>query len=411
MAKPRPVIPLAVWLAVFVAGLGYFVDAYDIMLFSIVRTQSLNGLGVTDPKAVTDLGVMLLNWQLAGLLLGGIFWGILGDKRGRLSVLFGSILLYSIANIANGLVDNVGAYAFWRFLAGLGLSGELGAGITLVSELMPREKRGWGTTFITVIGITGVLAAATIGQRFEWRTAYFVGGGMGLVLLALRMGVRESGIFQALQKKKKASRGDFLWLFRDRKKGLLFLSFILATFPVWFIVGVLLTFCPEIGKSMGLTEIPTPARAIFFAYIGLPLGDLVSGTLSQLLKNRKKVIASFLTLNCLSITATLVWGGTSLDVFYALCVFMGFSAGFWVVAITSATEQFGTNIRAMITTSGPNFVRGLAIPFTLAFKALMPGLGALGSVTALGVLVMAAAFLALGNLKETYGIDLDFVER
>ena len=398
----------AVALAVFVAALGYLVDAYDIMLFSIIRNQSLAGLGVPPDQAL-EVGVRLLNWQLAGLLLGGIFWGILGDKKGRLSVLFGSILLYSIANIANGFVTTLPAYALWRFLAGIGLSGELGAGITLVSELMPKEKRGWGTTLIATVGVTGVLAASLIGQRFDWRTAYFVGGGMGLVLLVLRLGVQESGLFKKLERKP-ASRGDFLWLLRDRKKGLLFLSFILTAFPVWYIVGVLLTFCPEIGKNMGMAELPVPGRAIFFAYLGLTTGDLVSGTLSQLLKNRKKVIAAFLVLTCLSITAYLLWAGASLTVFYSICAAMGFSAGFWAVAITSAAEQFGTNIRATVTTTGPNFVRGLAIPLTLAFKGLAPGLGTLGSAAALGVLVMVAAFISLRNLKETYGIDLDFLD-
>jgi MFS family permease len=399
----------AVGLAVFVAALGYFVDAYDIMLYSIVRIPSLAGIGVPADR-VLEVGVHLLNWQSAGLLLGGIFWGILGDKRGRLSVLFGSILLYSIANIANGFVDGVGAYSFWRFLAGLGLSGELGAGITLVSELLSRENRGWGTTLIATTGVTGVVVASLVCQNFDWRTAYFVGGGMGLVLLVLRLGVQESGLFKALEKKKKASRGDLLGFLLDWKKSSIFLSFILTALPVWYIVGVLLTLCPEIGKGMGMNELPVPGRAIFFAYLGLTTGDFTSGTLSQLLKNRKKVIASFLFLNCISITAYLLFGGTSLTVFYAICACMGFSAGFWAVAITSAAEQFGTNIRSTVTTTGPNFVRGLAIPLTLAFKALVPVWGALGSAAALGVLVMGVAFLALRNLKETYGIDLDFLD-
>ncbi len=396
-------------MAVFVAALGYFVDAYDIMLFSIVRNQSLDGLGIPADQAL-EVGVRLLNWQLAGFLLGGLFWGILGDKKGRLSVLFGSIILYSVANIANGFVHGVESYSFWRFLAGVGLSGELGAGVTLVSELMPREKRGWGTTLITTVGVTGVLVAALVGQRFDWRTAYFVGGGMGLVLLVLRLGVRESGLFLALEKKTGASKGDFFQFFRYPRKGLIFLSLILATFPVWFIAGVLLTFCPEIGKGMGMTELPSPGRAIFFAYLGLPLGDLASGTLSQLFQNRKKVIASFLVLNALSVTSTLLWGGTSLTVFYALCGCMGFSAGFWAVAVTSAAEQFGTNLRATVATSGPNFVRGLTIPVTLAFKALIPVWGVLGSASALAALVLAAAFFGLSNLKETYGIDLDYMD-
>src|SRR5882762_615963 len=111
---------------VIVAALGYFVDIYDLLLFSIVRRPSLSALGVPDEELFGQ-GEFLLQVQMGGLLLGGLIWGIMGDKRGRLSVLFGSILMYSLANIGNGFVTNVTQYAALRFIAGLGLAGELGA--------------------------------------------------------------------------------------------------------------------------------------------------------------------------------------------------------------------------------------------------------------------------------------------
>lgn len=404
----EPKLSPKIVLAVAVAALGYFVDAYDIMLFSVIRIPSLKGIGIPDSETL-NLGVELLNWQLCGLLLGGIGWGILGDKKGRLSVLFGSILLYSIANIANGFVQSVEAYRALRFIAGLGLAGELGAGLTLVSEIMSKKNRGWGTTIIATAGVMGVVAAAMVGQKFDWRTAYFVGGGMGLVLLVLRLGVYESGLFRSLLKRK-VERGNFLGLFSSGRKCVLYFSFVLVALPVWYVVGILVTFSPEIGKAMGMTELPNTARAIFFAYIGLTTGDMTSGTLSQIFHNRKKVILGFLVLNSLFILAFHLWAGLSLPLFYGLCAGLGFSVGFWAVAITTITEHFGTNIRATVATTAPNFVRGSAVLLTLAFKALAPRLGAVQGAGLVGLAVMVLAFLALRNLRETYGKDLDYIE-
>lgn len=401
-------LPTKILLAVLVAALGYFVDAYDIMLFSIIRTKSLLGLGVP-PSDVFPLGVELLNWQLVGLLLGGILWGILGDRRGRLSVLFGSILLYSIANISNGFTQSVESYRWLRFLAGVGLAGELGAGITLVSELMSKVSRGWGTMVIASVGVLGVVAASLIGQAFPWRVAYFVGGGMGLVLLVMRLGVLESGMYKSLEKKK-IPRGDLLSLFTSRKKAWKYFTPILVALPVWYVVGILMTFCPEIGKAMGLPMAPDAGQAIFYCYIGLTAGDVTSGTFSQVLSNRNQVIKAFLFLNCLFIATYCLWGGLSLPVFYGICVCLGFSAGYWTVLIVSCAEQFGTNIRATVVTTVPNFVRGSAVLLTLAFKFLTPHWGPVQSAGLVGLGTMVLAFVALANLEETYGKDLDFIE-
>ena len=398
----------AVKLAVLVAALGYFVDIYDLILFSIVRVKSLTELGV--PKeALLDRGGLLINMQMGGMLLGGILWGILGDKRGRLSVLFGSIVLYSVANIANGFVQGITSYAALRFLAGVGLAGELGAGITLVSESMDKEARGYGTTIIATVGICGAVVAALVGDAFHWRTAYFVGGGLGVALLLLRVGVFESGMFSEL-KKQTVQRGNFFALFATAARARRYLSVILIGVPIWYTVGILITFAPEFGAAMHMTEAPTPSRAVMFCYIGLALGDLGSGLLSQWLQSRLRVVMGFVVLTAVFIAAYFLVGGTSLDVFYAVCFALGFSNGYWAVFVTIATEQFGTNIRATVTTSAPNFVRGAVVPLTIAFQYGKPALGVAGSAIAVGVVTVAIALVSLRGLEETYGKDLNYVE-
>src|SRR6185312_6239212 len=174
-------------LAVIVGALGYFVDIYDLLLFNIIRLPSLRSLGLTADEA-DKRGLTILSIQMGGLLIGGIIWGILGDKKGRLRVLFASIILYSLGSIANGMVHTVTQYEVARFITGLGLAGELGAGITLVSELMPKEKRGISTAWVAGIGLTGAVFAFLIKYWFVgadgagWRTCYYIGGGLGFLL-------------------------------------------------------------------------------------------------------------------------------------------------------------------------------------------------------------------------------------
>ena len=395
-------------LLILVAALGYFVDIYDLILFSVVRVKSLKAIGVPD-EALLDNGVLLINMQMGGMLLGGILWGILGDKRGRLSVLFGSILLYSAANIANGFVDSVTGYAAWRFIAGIGLAGELGAGITLVSEVMHKEARGYGTTIVATIGICGAVAAVYVGKLFEWRTAYFVGGGLGLGLLLLRIGVYESGMFQEV-KKAAVRRGDFFSLFATPERAKRYLSVILIGVPIWYAVGVLITFAPEIGAAMGMSPKPEAAEAVKYCYIGLAIGDLGSGLISQAMRSRKKVILGFVLLTAACVAAYFLFGNSSLGVFYWVCGALGFATGYWAVFVTIASEQFGTNIRATVTTTAPNFVRGSVVPITLAFSGLKGVLGVQGSAIAVGATTIVIALLALRGLEETFGKDLAYVE-
>ncbi|HEY0669593.1 MAG TPA: MFS transporter [Sphingobacteriaceae bacterium] len=404
----KPVKPYNVALLVTVAALGYFVDIYDLLLFLIIKNKSLAGIGVPAHE-ITSTGLFLMNWQMAGLLLGGILWGILGDKKGRLSVLFGSIIMYSLANIANGFVTDVSTYAVLRFIAGIGLAGELGAGITLISETMSKEKRGYGTMIVSTIGILGAVAAYYVANLFDWRIAFFVGGGMGIFLLLLRMGVFESGMFSRI-KHNEVSKGNILMLFNNGKRFKKYLFSILIAVPVWFVVGILIAIAPDFGKALGITDAIDTGRGVMFAYIGISAGDFLSGTLSQLLKTRKRIVYSFLALTYTGILYFLFSNGMSADEFYMLCLFLGIATGYWVVFVTMASEQFGTNLRATVTTTAPNFVRGSLILVTLLFTFLRDHIGIINAGLVVGSLTIAVAFVSLWNLEETYGKDLDYLE-
>jgi MFS family permease len=395
-------------LAILVAALGYFVDIYDLLLFSIVRVSSLKDLGVGD-ELLLDKGVLLINTQMAGMLVGGIFWGILGDKKGRLSVLFGSIFMYSVANILNAFVHSVEQYAILRFIAGVGLAGELGAGITLVVEILPQNIRGYGTTIIAAIGIMGAVFGGAVADFFSWRVSYMVGGALGFLILLLRVGVRESGLFEKAQERQ-VVRGDLFMLFRRRETFVKFLCVILIGIPVWYIVGVLVTFTPEFAKAFGMSVLPTAGNAVMFCYLGTALGDLMSGLFSQWLKSRRRVILFYLIAGTFAVTAHLLFSRQTLWVYYLSCSIIGFTAGYWAMFVTVAAEQFGTNIRSTVTTSVPNFVRGALIPLTMLFRLGAPSLGVVGSGVAVGVVSLILALGALWFLEETFHKNLDYLE-
>ncbi len=400
---------------VIVAALGYFVDIYDLLLFGIVRTASLTDLGLTG-QANRDAGEFLISMQMYGMLIGGILWGILGDKKGRLSVLFGSIILYSVANIANGMVHSVEAYAVWRFIAGIGLAGELGAGITLVAETLPKEKRGYGTMIVAAVGLLGAIVANLVYQTVgDWRMCYYAGGVLGLLLLFLRFSVRESVLYTQMENSEN-SKGNFLALFTNRKRLGKYLRCILIGIPLWFLVGVLITFSPEFAKTLGVegAETVRAGSAIAWCYGGLVVGDICTGLLSQYLRSRKKVMALFLALNLLMVFVYLNAFGISKSTFYLLCMGMGFSVGYWVIFVTVAAEQFGTNIRATVTTTVPNFVRGSLPLIILSYqffrdKTFSGNILHAGMV--MGVILSVISFIALWKMKETFSADLDYTEK
>lgn len=407
-ASSPPLNRRAVALAVLVAALGYFVDIYDLILFSIVRVPSLTSIGVP-PDQLLPRGLLLLNMQMTGMLIGGIAWGVLGDRRGRLSVLFGSIVMYSVANLLNAYVTTVPQYAALRLVAGIGLAGELGAGITLVSEIMPRETRGYATTVVAAVGICGAVVAVLVGDWFDWRTAYIVGGVMGIALLLLRIGVQESGMFEQVKTLTHA-RGRFLQLFATRERAFRYLACILIGVPIWYVVGILVTFSPEFGKAMGMTPPPSAGRAVMFCYMGLALGDLGSGWLSQWIRSRKNVLRLFIGMTALGVALYFAPWAKTLFAFYALCFYLGFATGYWAVFVTIASEHFGTNLRATATTTVPNFVRGAVVPLTSTFQALTPIVGLTSSGILVGACTLVIAMAAVALLHETYGRDLNFVE-
>jgi MFS family permease len=391
-----------------VAALGYLVDMYDLFLFSIVRVPSLKSLNIP-ADSMMQSGLMLLNLQMAGMLIGGIVWGILGDKRGRLSVLFGSIIIYSLANIANGLVQSLSAYAVLRFIAGFGLAGELGAGITLVTEILPTKIRGYGTTLVATLGVMGALLAYLVSHYFDWRTSYFIGGGLGLLLLVLRFRVFESGIFLQL-KEKAIQRGNFLILFNNKERVIKYITSIIIGMPIWFVVGILITFSPEFGKAMGIEQSIDAGKAVLFAFAGQVAGNIISGSLSQYLENRKKVILLFMALSFSFVLIYLLSSISSVNTLYIICACLGFCSGYWTLFITVAAELFGSNIRATVATTVPNFVRGTVIPLTSLFVLLKTNMGILKSALIVGTGTYLVAVLALFYLEETFKKDINYNE-
>ena len=414
-AAPQPTpapLPRGTVLAVLVAALGYFVDLFDLVLFSIVRIPSLKALGVTDPEQLTAEGKRLLDIQLVGMLLGGIAFGMLGDRLGRLKTLFGSIVLYSVANILNAFVTEVWQYEVLRFVAGFGLAGELGAGITLVAELLPTAKRGIGTTIVATIGLSGAVAAGVAGSYLKWNHCYLIGGCMGLALLALRVGVSESGMFRAAEARAhEVSRGNPLQLLWPPRRFLRFAMVVLSAMPIWFVGGVMFVFAPELGRAMGIAEPIEPARVIFWAYLGVVVGDVCSGAVSQALQSRTRTIIGFQAAlaACIALFFALAPAGPA--AFYGMMCLVGAATGFWAIFVTTASEQFGTNLRATAATSAPNFVRAMAVPITSVWLAAKPGLGTIPATVTIGICCVAIGIVAALALDETFHRDLDYLER
>jgi putative MFS transporter len=398
-------------LPVIVGALGFFVDVYDLLLFSIIRKPSLASLHLS-PEEVLSKGELIISIQMIGLVVGGVIWGIMGDKKGRLSVLFGSIILYSLANIANGMVQTVPQYILMRFLAGVGLAGELGASITLVCEMLPKEKRGLAASVIAVVGVFGAITAFFVYQAFQdWRLCFYIGGGMGLLLLFLRANVMESGMFDEV-KHSGVARGNFLMLFEKKERALRYLKGVLIGLPVWYAIGILVTFSDKFGKELGIEGID-PGKAIMYQYIGIAMGDLSAGLLSNFLKSRKKALYTFFSI--LSFFTVIYFlqgdGRGSIQSMYYICTCLGFGAGFSVLYITMSAEQFGTNLRASTAISIPNVVRGILPLIILLHRGLRSLTGDYitgGWMT--GIVIMGLAVFAAWHTKESFSNDMNFVE-
>jgi len=400
--------------AVVVAALGYFVDIYDLILFNIVRIPSLTSMGVSGDALISE-GLAIINWQMIGMLLGGIAFGIVGDKLGRLQILFGSISLYSLATIANGFVGShdllppLLEYRLLRFVAGVGLAGELGAGVTLVAEVLPARLRGYGTMLVASVGVSGAVVANLVAKNMDWRAAYWVGGGLGLVLLILRINVRESAMFNRTARSG-VRRGDFFALFRGGRLGR-YLATILIGVPIWFANAILVALSPEFARVLGVKGSVSAGDAVMLFYSGLVFGDVGSGVLSQFWKSRRKVVLLFLSSLLVACLAFFVFGrGATPAVFLALIGLLGLTSGYWAIFITVGAERFGTNLRATVATTVPNFVRGLVAVVTFSFVTLKPHLGLPGAAALVGAFWFTLALVSAWRLRETFGIDLDYLE-
>ena len=397
---------------VIIASLGYFVDIYDLLLFGIVRVPSLTDMGLD----VDKVGTLIINYQMTGLLLGGIIWGVYGDKKGRLSVLFGSIIVYSLANIACGFLpqinlgDKATVYAVLRFIAGIGLAGELGAGITLVSETLPKELRAIGTSIVAGFGLLGaVVAQLTVEMAGSWTTAYFIGGGLGLLLLVLRISVAESGIYKEIENNTSIQKGNFISFFTNKKRFIRYLKCIAIGLPTWYCIGILAMMANQFAPEMGIASI-VPGKAIMWAYVGISIGDFASGFLSHLLHSRKKAILYMMLFTIIGVVLLLFTGQKSENMYYFYCAWLGLGTGYWAMFVTVAAEQFGTNIRSTATTTVPNMVRGLLPVMLIGFDFFKQSNSVITSATLVGLIAFGLGIYATVTITETHNIEMDFVE-
>lgn len=397
---------------VIIAALGYFVDIYDLLLFGIVRIPSLNDLGLNPDTS----GTIIMNYQMTGMIVGGILWGILGDKKGRLSVLFGSIIVYSLANIACGFLPNIPiadktyTYAILRFIAGVGLAGELGAGVTLVSEVLPKQLRAIGTSIIAGFGVLGaVVAQFTVELAGSWETAYIIGGCLGLILLVLRIRVVESGMFTTIKEDNSVRKGNFLAFFSNQKLFLKYIKSILIGVPIWYCIGILVFMANQFAPEMGIAKID-PAKAIMWTYIFTSIGDFSSGFISHALRSRKKTILYMLLFTFIGVILLLFTGHKSEKAYYFYCCWIGLGTGFWAMFVTVAAEQFGTNLRSTATTSVPNMVRGTVPLMLIAFDFLKKNNSVIHAAAIVGLCTFILGIYATLTIKETHDTDLDFIE-
>lgn len=412
-AAPRTSLRPLLALPVIVSALGFFVDVYDMLIFSIVRVPSLESMGLTKEQIKID-GTFILNCQQVGLVMGGILWGVIGDRRGRMSVLFGSIVMYSLANIACGFVQTINQYALLRFIAGVGLSGEIGAAIVLVSEILPKEIRSYGSSVVAGVGYLGAGVAYATQAIFDWRTAFFVGGGMGLLLLLLRVSVLESGLFVTMKEgQQEVSRGNFLHFFTSWASTKKYFRCVAVGLPTWFVVGILATFANELGEAMGIPEPVKPGQCVMMIYLGLAGGDLLSGPLSHWLRSRRRTVIYLLMASMTLCGVYLFTGVKTATGLYTICLFLGFCTGYIAMYLTMVAEQYGTNLRATATTSVPSVVRGMLIPMAFIYQGLQRefSISALISAGLVGAVVYGLAFWSLARTEETFSKDLAFVEK
>ncbi len=398
------------WKIILVVAFGYYVDLYDLLLFSSIRKQSLIGIGIINSKEITETGLTLLNIQLIGMVVGGVILGVIADKIGRLKILFFSIVTYSISNLLNAGVQTVWQYEILRFVAGFGLSGELGVGISYITETIPKEKRTIATMLVSTIGMLGAVTAAVLAQQIDWRSTYLIGGIMGLILLIFRITVTTEPIIFNEQTTHRKHRGNVLTILQKPWLTIKYLACILVGAPVFFIVGILVTLSPEFGRAFNMANEPEAAKAVAITYLMISIFDIFSGLLSKKLKKRRETMALFLAIQLIAIINFLFFPTTTLNEFYIKCAFLGVGVGYWGIMITNASEQFGINLRATVTTSVPNFIRGLLTPITLIFRPLSNSVGIIPAASWIGIGTIIVAVIAVFILPERFETEANFVE-
>ena len=393
-------------LTVLVVALGYFIDAYDLLIFSAVRKVSLMDLGVAETDTL-NIGISLLNFQLIGLMIGGVLWGILADKFGRKTILFSSILIYSISNIANSYISSVDMYYWLRFIAGIGLAGELGVGISLITENIAKERRTVSTTVVSFFGMLGAATGGWLGSVFHWQTCFLIGGFAGFLLLLLRLNVEESHMYLGI-KDSKVKKGNILLILKNPKSLITYFFCTLAGSSSFLFIGMFIQSTPEFGKIFNISV--TAGVALVWYYVGASISEVIAGILSKLLKERKAPIYIFYAISLLAIVIFCVHTPSSPRIYYIHCSLLGFGLGWWSMLITLSAELFGVNTRATAATSIPTFARAWNIPFTSVFKNNIPKLGILNSAFAVGVIVIALAIISATTIKETFENEANFIE-
>ena len=395
-------------IVVLAAGLGFFVDTFDLFLFNVYRIPSLKELGFSG-TALTSAGEYLLSVQMLGMMIGGIISGIIADKKGRVTVLFGSIILYSLANILNAFVYDLNSYALIRFIAGVGLAGELGAGITLVGESMSIEKRGYGTILVATLGGLGAVTAGLAGDFLPWRTAFLVAGGLGFLLLLLRVKAMETNIFKASLRQEQP-RGSFFHLFKSKIRIYKYFACILVGVPIWYSVGLLITLSPELALEHHINYLKLGLCFILFQ-VGITTGDLSSGILSQLFRSRKKILIAYMAFAIVGTILHFIQLYQSGSI-YITSLLMGIGCGYLSVFVTSTSEHFGTNLRVSATATVTNFMRG-AVTILIPLRIWIQEMGSFTlsqSLIFTGIIVWSVALIAVFWLPETYGRNLDYLE-
>ncbi len=323
--------------------------------------------------------------------------------------------MYSLANIACGFLPYfpekhlVYQYAALRFIAGIGLAGELGAGITLVSESLPKNLRAIGTSVVAGFGLMGaVVAQLTVELAGGWNISYIIGGILGILLLFLRISVSESGIYKNIEQQS-VSKGNFLSFFTNKDRFIRYLKCIAIGLPTWYCIGILAVLANQFAPELGIKDL-SPGKAIMWAYIGISAGDLASGFISHLLKSRKMAIFYMLIFTIIGV-AIMLFGNTDTETkYYIFCVWLGLGTGYWAMFVTLAAEQFGTNIRNTATTTVPNMVRGLLPVMILAFDFFKNDFTVIISAALVGLIVFGLAFYSSLTISETHNKDLEFTE-